>query len=144
MILCMVCRQCGRDETLPFDECRVCGEAPAYHHDRCCPGEQASGSLATTGSEPVTGPFWTVRVAERMAARRWPPRLQAQVQLLEDVGRRLHIRCPGCNGIDYSTTGSNQFYLRLKCARCKVLLANPRVPSITEWAQGRGAAYRSG
>ena len=63
-----------------------------------------------------------------MASLGWPSYRPGQVRQLRAVAKRLHIRCAGCNGMEYSTTGSNQYYLRLKCARCEVLLANPRIP----------------
>ena len=118
-VVCTTCGRRGQHETLPFEQCYTCGEAPACHHGRCCPQATAV---------PGTIQNWTVQVTRAMAGRGWPAYRPGQVRQMKAVARRLQIRCPGCSGAEYSTTGSNQFYLRLKCARCETLLANPRVP----------------
>ena len=38
---CEFCHQLYDGETLPFQYCRYCGDAPSHHHGRCCPQRPA-------------------------------------------------------------------------------------------------------
>ena len=88
-VVCTTCGRRGQHETLPFEQCYTCGEAPACHHGRCCPQATAV---------PGTIQNWTVQVTRAMAGRGWPAYRPGQVRQMKAVARRLQIRCPGCSG----------------------------------------------
>ena len=58
-----------------------------------------------------------------------PPITRSMATQLVPVATAVGVKCPRCveTTQQFSTAGSNQFYLRLKCGRCGMLLARPHV-----------------
>ena len=40
--VCEICHEKHGDEEFPFQKCWKCGDAPSWHHGRCCPAGKAS------------------------------------------------------------------------------------------------------
>ena len=63
------CCICGRFARVPFAECNYCGDAPSYHHGRCCPWKPPREEAAD--DRPLEAPEGICQVCGSSSGLQW-------------------------------------------------------------------------